>query len=196
MSEQTAERGRSDGAPTVLDLGCDNNKLEGAVGVDQNPDSAADIQHDLDQRPWPLPSDTFEHVRALDVFEHVEDLVACMEEVHRVCAPDATVFIRMPFMTSVHFATDPTHRRAATSRTFDYFDPTRPLGRYGYSSARFEVLSVHYERGYPNNLLGRSLQRLDRGLMPWIHRHREEYEHFFAGVYPMHNVCFRLRVAK
>jgi hypothetical protein len=38
--------------------------------------------------------------------------------------------------------------------------------------------------------------RLDRHLIPLLERNSEAYEHFFAGVYPMHNISYRLHVVK
>lgn len=182
-------------APKILDLGCGRDKLPDAVGMDQNPRSDADVIQDLDQRPWPFETDSFEYVRAQDVLEHVSDFFGVMEEIHRVCRDGAEVLVRMPFMSSVHFATDPTHRRAATSATFDYFDPRRPLGRYEYSTARFERLSFHYGRYYPGKL-SHAFKLLDWAMVPFCEWAHNTYEHFFAYVYPMHDVTFRLRVIK
>lgn len=185
-------------APAILDVGCGMDKLAGAIGIDANPRSRADVVHDLDVFPWPFADDTFEYVRAQDVLEHVVDFVRCMEEIWRVCKDGAIVTVRMPFMTSVHFATDPTHRRSSTSRTFDYFDPKKPLGGYSYSTASFEVLSFHYERGYEPTFVGSVLEAIDEGLgfVRFLERRAAEYEHYFAGVYPMHNVVHELRVLK
>src|SRR5437762_5157982 len=67
-----------------LDLGCGRDKLPGAIGIDANPRSDADVIHDLDRFPWPFDDDTFGYVRALDVLEHVADFDGCMKELHRV----------------------------------------------------------------------------------------------------------------
>ena len=179
----------------ILDLGCGRDKLPGAVGMDQNPRSDADIIHDLDRTPWPLAADSFDFVRAQDVLEHVQDFFGVMEEIYRVCRDGAEILVRMPFMSSLHFATDPTHRRAGTSGTFDYFDPTRPLGRYTYTSARFERVAFHYGRFYPG-AVGKLFKLADRVLVPYCERHATSYEHYFAYVYPMHDVTYTLRVIK
>jgi ubiquinone/menaquinone biosynthesis C-methylase UbiE len=181
--------------PAILDLGCGRDKLPGAVGMDRNPRSDADIIHDLDRHPWPLADSSFDHVRAQDVLEHVDDFLAVMQEIHRVCRDGATVEARMPFMSSVNFATDPTHRRAGTSTTFDYFNPDRALGRYFYTSARFDLISFSYGRFY-RGLIGKLFKVLDYGLLPLIQRSSRGYEHYFAYIYPMHDITYRLRVIK
>ena len=38
----------------VLDVGCGVNKTEGAVGLDSNPRTAADVIHDLGELPYPF----------------------------------------------------------------------------------------------------------------------------------------------
>ncbi len=39
----------------ILDVGCGANKYEGAIGLDNNPRTAADVIHDLGQVPYPFP---------------------------------------------------------------------------------------------------------------------------------------------
>jgi SAM-dependent methyltransferase len=182
--------------PTAkLDLGCGKDKLPGAVGIDANPRSDADIIHDLDVRPWPLPDSTFDYVRAQDVMEHVSDFVGVMEEIFRICRDQAVIEVRMPFMSSLNFATDPTHRRAGTSSTFDYFDRNKPLGQYRYTDAAFELVKFSYSRFY-HGPIGKVLRVMDRVLIPFCERHRVVYEHYFAYVLPMHEISYVLRVNK
>lgn len=179
----------------ILDVGCGRDKLPGSVGLDSNPRSHADIIHDLDRRPWPLEDDSFDRVRAQDVLEHVNDFFGVMEEIYRVCRHGAIVSVRMPFMSSLHFATDPTHRRAGASGTFDYFDPKKPLGRYAYSDARFERVEFHYGRNHPG-LPGKFFQLIDPLVVPLCERFPSSYEHYFAYIYPMHEINYVLRALK
>jgi hypothetical protein len=179
----------------VLDLGCGRHKLPGATGMDTSPLSEADVVQDLDDRPWPFEDGTFHHVRAQDVLEHVNDFIGVMGEIHRVCRAGATVLVRMPFMSSSNLATDPTHRRSATSRTFAYFDPHQPLGRYDYSGARFELVEFHYHRAYPGKI-GRAMRLVDQLLVPALERNAVVYETYFAYLYPVQDISFELRVLK
>jgi ubiquinone/menaquinone biosynthesis C-methylase UbiE len=188
-------RAQSATTATTLDVGCGRDKLPGALGMDKNPRSDADVIHDLDQLPWPLEDSRFDFVRAQDVLEHVSDFFGVMEEIHRVCRDGALVEVRMPFMSSLHFATDPTHRRAGTSATFDYFDPKLPLGRYAYSAARFEKVKFVYGRFHPG-IVGKLFKLLDSVVVPLCQHNPTSYEHYFAYVYPMHDVTYTLRAVK
>jgi|GEM_PF-103274 len=180
----------------TLDIGCGASKLAGAIGIDRLPRLEVDIVHDLDVTPWPLAADSFDHVRALDVLEHVDDFVAVVNEMWRVCKPDATVEVRMPFMGSVHHHTDPTHRRGATHRTFDYFDPSTTLGRFGYSAAQFTLTRFEYLEGHTPDRVGRLYARVGRLVVPWLQRHADTYERYGTGIFPLTDIRFELVARK
>jgi hypothetical protein len=125
----------------TLDVGCGNSKIPGAVGIDLVPGPQIDIVHDLDQVPWPLESNAFQVVRLWSVVEHLRNLVATMEEVHRVARPGAMVLIGTPHFSSANAYTDPTHVHFLSGRFLDYFiEGTELSGHYGfYSKARFRL---------------------------------------------------------
>ncbi|RYE92024.1 MAG: methyltransferase domain-containing protein [Myxococcales bacterium] len=181
--------------PRSLDVGGATDRLPGAIRIDLDPRSRADVNHDLDVVPWPFPDSTFEFVRAFDVLDHVVDLEGCLKELHRICQPGAAIHVRLPFLKGLRLASDPAQRLVATSRTFDPFDPTRGPG-LGHAGAPFRLVAVHYERGYTSSRLGRALARVDRRLLPFLERHMVGYELCFARLYPMHKVYYELRVVK
>ncbi|TMD68776.1 MAG: class I SAM-dependent methyltransferase [Chloroflexi bacterium] len=125
----------------TLDVGCGNNKIPGAVGIDLVAGPQIDIVHDLDETPWPLESNAFQLIRLWSVIEHLRDLVATMEEVHRVARPGAMVLIGTPHFSSANAYTDPTHIHFLSGRFLDYFiEGTELAGHYGfYSKVRFRL---------------------------------------------------------
>lgn len=175
----------------VLELGCGFNKRPGAYGVDIIPGSQADLIHDLDNYPYPFKDSCWDRIVCLDVLEHVENFVKTVEEIWRIASPNATVEISGPFMSSVHFFTDPTHKRALTSRSFDYFCPDRPLYRYGYTKAAFQIVACEYDRGAVGHRTG-----LARWLTAWANNNKDRYEERYAFWYPMLQVDFTLRALK
>jgi hypothetical protein len=60
--------------PRVLDLGCGRNKVAGAVGVDRNPASQADLLCDLDRILFPFRADSFDEIHLHHEVEHLGDL--------------------------------------------------------------------------------------------------------------------------
>ena len=175
----------------VLELGCGFNKRPGAFGVDIIAGSQADLIHDLNVYPYPLSDNSWDRIICFDVLEHVEDFVKTVEEIWRIASPGATIEISGPFMSSVHFYTDPTHKRALTSRSFDYFCPDRPFYRYGYTKAAFELVECEYDRGARGHRTG-----IARRLTAWANKHKDKYEERYAFLYPMLQVDFTLRAIK
>lgn len=173
-----------------LDLGCGFNKREDAVGVDKNPLTPADIHHDLDLFPYPFDDNTFDDIRMINVLEHLHDIVKVMEEVHRISKSNAIIAISVPHFSSCDFYADPTHVRAFSSRSFDYFIPGTELFQYSYSkTARFKKMSCllggEYERPWWRN-----------PVLWWVNRHKELYERRFAFIYPQQTLYFVLEVCK
>ena len=111
----------------ILDVGCGNAKTKDAIGIDSNPNTQADVIHDLNYYPWPLESNTFDKVIINHVVEHVSDLIQFMEEVHRISKHNATVSIVTPHFSNRFSYTDPTHLRHLSFRSFDYFAAKRKL---------------------------------------------------------------------
>src|ERR671912_524405 len=68
----------------ILDVGCGANKYEGAIGLDNNPRTAADVIHDLGQIPYPFPDNEFDLIVSNHVVEHVPDIMAFIGELHRI----------------------------------------------------------------------------------------------------------------
>ena len=175
----------------ILELGCGNRKTPGAFGVDINPRSQADLVHDLDQFPYPFDDSEFDHVICRDVLEHVNDFILTVEEIWRISKPGAFVDVSGPFMSSVNYFSDPTHRRAFTSRSFNYFVSDTTARSYDYSRAQFKVVSVEYDK---NERASRPFYH--RLLLDWANRNKERYENRYAFIYPVYQIHFLLQVVK
>ena len=127
--------------PLVLDVGCGINKYPGAIGLDRNPRTKADVIADLDHFPYPFRDSSFQQLRAIHVIEHVADVVAAMEEFHRVLTACGRLFISTPHYTDFSSFCDPTHRWHLNSFSFRYFGENHAGFGY-YSEARFREISV------------------------------------------------------
>lgn len=125
----------------ILDVGCGLRKYPGAIGVDRNPASRADVLADLDRIPYPFRDNAFDEVRAVHVIEHVADVVRSIEEFHRLLRPGGRLYVVTPHYSDFSSFCDPTHRWHLTSFSFRYFGPDH--GGFGYySPVRLREISV------------------------------------------------------
>jgi SAM-dependent methyltransferase len=171
-------------ASAILELGCGRNRTAGAVGVDFNPDSAADIIHDLNVFPWPLESDSFDRVICRHVLEHLDDIMRVMAEIHRVCKDNGVVEIIAPHFSSARSWDDPTHKHSFTLKTFEFFGENHP---YRGKNLSFEVLKRRLT--FSSSLI-KSPGRLVSSLS-W-----RWYENNLAFIIPARSIEVTLRVRK
>jgi SAM-dependent methyltransferase len=129
--------------PKILELGCGRTKHPHAIGIDRVPLPGVDVVHDLNRGPYPFEDDTFDEVYAVHVVEHLDSILAVMEEIHRITRPNARVVIITPHHSDAISWQDPTHRWHLTSYSFSYFEPTYHTNYY--TRARFRIRSKHVE---------------------------------------------------
>lgn len=103
-----------------LDLGCGGSKAPGHVGLDQNPDSQADIICDL-SKGIPLPDNHADAIRAWDFIEHIADKIFLMNEIFRVAKDKAEVDISVPSTDGRGAWQDPDHKSWWNENSFYYY---------------------------------------------------------------------------
>lgn len=173
----------------ILEVGSGPNKLfASSTTLDVNPAGQPDVVHDLNVLPYPLPSDSFDLIVCLHVLEHVEKLVEATGELHRLLRPGGLLFVEVPYFSSVHFFTDPTHQHAFTTRSFDYYVEGMPVAAFSYSPARFAKERI--EIVVPGDGL------VSRWVRRWINTHHRAYEERLAFIFPRHTLQFTLRAVK
>lgn len=111
----------------ILDVGCGNNKYPGAIGIDINPRTEADVIHDLGVVPYPFDDDEFDEIFTHHVAEHVPDVMAFISELHRITKPGGRIRLVTPHYSNPDWPTDPTHRNHFNSYTFNCFMQDRRL---------------------------------------------------------------------
>ncbi|HEY0404501.1 MAG TPA: methyltransferase domain-containing protein [Pyrinomonadaceae bacterium] len=168
-----------------LNLGCGLRHLPDAVNLDITPATNPDIVHDLNRLPWPFPDNHFREAQAFDVIEHLEDFIAVMEELHRVCRAGAIVSITVPHFSCANAFTDPTHRRQFGYFSMDYVTGDNDI--QFYTKARFKKLSSRM-MFYPS-LLNKLVWRL-------ANRYPAAYERRWAWMFPAWYLHFKLETLK
>jgi len=126
-------------------LGCGPDVREDWVNIDRTAFPGLTIRADLARAPLPFKDSVFDHLEATHLLEHLPDVVQAIEEFYRICKPDATLYVEVPFWNSDDAHTDPTHVHFFGFRSFDYFTEGRMLSRFNYySRARFRVEKIDY----------------------------------------------------
>ncbi len=170
---------------TILHLGAGKKYNPNAVNVDLVAGTNPDVVHDLDQMPWPLPSDRFTEIQAMDVIEHLNDVVAVMEEIHRVATNGAIVRITVPHFSSANAFTDITHRHWFSVSSFDYFTGESPVDFYTSRRFRKRSAQIVFFPSLVNKLVWRYAKR-------WP----SAYESKWAWMFPAWFLSFELEVRK
>ena len=105
----------------TLDIGCGGTKQRATTyGVDRYRAPGVDVLADL-TAALPFADRSVDRVYAVHVLEHVLDLVALMNELHRVLADDAVLHVLSPHWQSVAAVGDPTHVKYLDVQTFKWF---------------------------------------------------------------------------
>ncbi len=145
-----------------LDIGCGRSKFKGTLGVDIAAVPGVNVLGDLNSG-LPFRDNSISEIYTSHTLEHVDSFVGTMEELWRICKPDALIHIWVPH-ASCPFVTwiDPTHKRGLTIETFSYFNPAANHLSY-YSKARFEI--VHARLNMSTIGMRRAGFRRSRGVL-------------------------------
>jgi len=126
----------------VLDVGCGWNKTPGAIGIDSNPRTHADVIHDLGVLPYPFENDEFDEVVCRHVAEHVPDVMAFVTELFRITRPGGRIKITTPHYSNPDWPTDPTHRNHFNSYSFNCFVEERQVFEF-YTEVRLKPIRTY-----------------------------------------------------
>jgi SAM-dependent methyltransferase len=158
----------------ILDIGCGCNKMAGAVGIDIDPATHADVIHDLNVYPYPVEENSFDRVYAKHIIEHVNDPRRFMEEIQRVLKPGGQAFVETPHFTSRVAYSEPQHKFF-----FSYFMYTNLLKGLNLEVLRQEITFYKTYRFLGINKLANSFP--------------DAYERFWAYMFPAENVILEVR---
>jgi SAM-dependent methyltransferase len=172
----------------VLDIGCGKKKQEpGAIGLDRQPGSAADVLCELERFPWPVRDNAADRIYLSHVLEHRADVLRAMREVHRIARPGAEIVVTTPHYSSPDSYSDPTHVHHLGLHSFDYFTGDG-FENFTYGAGGFRILERRLTFG--GNLLLDNLGRALAALSP------DFYEKHFAWIFPARNIVCRLEAVK
>lgn len=179
----------------ILDVGCGSNKYEGAIGLDNNPRTAADVIHDLGSVPYPFSDDEFDLIVSRHVVEHVPDIMTFIGELHRITKPGGRIRLLAPHYTNPDWANDPTHRNHINSYTFNIFIPGRQVFDF-YTDVQLKPVSTYVSLLSLWRVLGiEFLVNLDQKL-PSMRLLRKFWEHYLSYILRGKEINFEFEVIK
>ncbi len=126
----------------ILDVGCGVNKFPGAIGLDNNPRTGADVIHDLGVVPYPFADDEFDFVVSNHVVEHIPDVMAFVTELYRITKNGGRIKLLAPHYTNPDWANDPTHRNHLNSYSFNTFIADRQIFDF-YTQVRLKPVRTY-----------------------------------------------------
>jgi SAM-dependent methyltransferase len=174
----------------VLHIGPGKKVLKGATSIDILELPGVQVVHDLDCVPWPFADNSFDLIYAHNVFEHLSDQVAIMEEMWRLLKPKGRIVIAVPHFRCVDAFTDSTHKHFFTAKSLDYFIAGAGLARYEYTGKRFKKCGFWY--GWPQ-VSRNPLVRLFKSI---IHRYPKFYDSHLSLLFPVKIVIWELEKIK
>lgn len=112
-----------------LDIGCGDDKQKNFIGLDKRPLPGADIVHDLEVFPYPLPDECCLTIVGSHIIEHIKPWLTIdfFNELWRILKPKGQLALATPYAGSPPYWQDPTHCNGFTEVTFQYFDPDYPM---------------------------------------------------------------------
>ncbi len=173
------------GTRSILNLGCGLKKNADAINLDLRSEVNPDVVHDLNRTPWPFDDSQFSRVLAYDVLEHCDDVIAVMDEIHRISANQGTVEITVPHFSCVNAFIDPTHRHFFGWSSFHYITGEREPSFYTAKRFRRLVSRIVFFPVGMNRLIAR-----------FANRYPEAYEKRWAWIFPAWFLYFELEVIK
>jgi len=116
----------------ILDLGCGENKIKGAIGLDNVNLKSVDIVHDLIHFPYPFESKSIDIIYLRHVIEHfdINDINKILIECHRILINGGKIEISVPHTFSIAAYTDITHKTFFTFNSGNYFDKNHSKSYY------------------------------------------------------------------
>jgi len=171
-----------------LNLGCGTKSIPGYINIDKSALEGVDLKWDLEKTPLPFEDNSVSEVTCEHILEHIVNFMPLIEDIHRICEPNARIEVLAPYYKYEAAYRDPTHVRFFTEHSFDYFQDGVEFSHY--SKARFKVENVEKRVRFLSSV--KNKRKKIMGATPNFLR--PFLDHFFWNVYS--ELKFELTVIK
>jgi len=189
----------------TLDIGCGRQKEAGAIGLDMNPATDADVLADVSSSPLPVRPESVDRIFIRHIIEHVDSPLRFMEELHAAARDGAKIEGVTPHFSNPCSFADPTHKHHFSLMFLNFFSGDGERASSGwrlwanrflecyyppipfYTRARFEIIERRI-----------TFCRLHRWIgVAWLaNQFPEIWEFHFSGFFRARDIVFRLCVRK
>ncbi|MEK6974158.1 MAG: class I SAM-dependent methyltransferase [Nanoarchaeota archaeon] len=154
-----------------------SNEKEEWVNLDINDDWKVDVIWNLEKTPYPFKANTFDFVKAHDIFEHFdhEGVIKVINELKRIAKEENLIDVEAPYFTTPNAYGY--HHKTQFHR--DTFHPTI------FPNVEVLKCEIIFSRSYPLKILN------------WfINKNQRIYERFFCYMLPSQVIRFQLKLKK
>ena len=103
-----------------INIGCGEDIRQGWVNIDINPLDKSVLKLDVDNEKFPFEDNTVDLIEAIDLLEHLHNLIPFLKECYRVLKHGGALYVEVPKFPSDAAIADPTHVRYFVDETFKY----------------------------------------------------------------------------
>lgn len=153
-----------------LNFGCGKEILENYDNVDIQKGKRVLKNFDFDITPYPIKNNVYDEVLMKMIIEHLNKPKQALEELHRICKPNARIIIITPYYNNKGAYTDMTHRSYFSERGFvNFVNEVNQVNK----EKRFELVSLRliptsFGRLFPKNFR-RRLSSIMAGIIRLIY---------------------------
>lgn len=142
MTTKSTGKGES---PEILDIGCGEDKVEGAVGIDIKETNDTDVVIDVEEEGLPYNDNSVSVIHARMSLEHM-DAPTVIAECHRVLKSGGELHIKLPHPYTSGFWQDWTHniQPGFTRKGIQYLDSKHHM-HYEHDMGSWSVEDLHVE---------------------------------------------------
>lgn len=181
----------------ILDVGCGGSKIVGAIGIDRLKLPGVDIVHNLDEFPWPIMSQSINHIVFCHSISHLSNVTKVIEECERILVDGGIIEIIAPHFSSDNYYTDPTHLFSLGIRSMNYFVKNVEFDYKYIEETKLLKLSEAAISFREHRTVWRENKKLNVlkiiGFELLVNKFPRLYEKFFAHIIPASEVYFVLK---
>ena len=143
----------------IIDIGCGQKKIDGAIGIDFSPFSEADIVLDLNKEKLPFENSSVDFIYTSHALEHLthDGFMHMINEMYRVSKPNSQIYITVPYFQNTISLANPFHNNKITfnEHTFRFFSSDKEcaaLEPYEYQSPTIPDWGLRYSANAELNI--------------------------------------------